>query len=75
MSQCESKIFFPDDPKIPPQFSPCPRQATTSRRTTRLGDKAKGEPALVSYKVKLCSVCAKHWDEAEKENRVEAVAS
>jgi len=27
MAQCESKVFFPDDPAQQPQFSDCPRQA------------------------------------------------
>lgn len=41
MSLCQSKIFFPDDPKTKPQLSDCPREATTTRRTTRLGSKGK----------------------------------
>jgi hypothetical protein len=61
MAQCESMIFFPDDPAHWPQFTDCPRQADTTRRTFRF---IKGEPIL-SYVVKLCRVCAKEWDEQD----------
>jgi hypothetical protein len=27
MAQCESKVFFPDDPAKQPQFTDCPRDA------------------------------------------------
>lgn len=73
MTQCQSPIFFPDDPKQKPQFSPCPREATTSRRTTRPGNKTKGEPAVVSYVIRLCAVCARQWDQNEVDARVEVV--
>lgn len=69
LNQCESRVFFPDNPAQLPQFSDCPRQAVTERRTTRHGDTSKGEPAVVSYVVKLCDICAKCFDEADKENR------
>ena len=50
--QCQSKVFFPDDPAQTPQFSDCPRRAETERTI-----RGKG--------VKLCTVCAKVWDEHE----------
>lgn len=59
MAQCESKIFFPDDFGQLPQFTDCPREAETARRTLRL---IRGE-ILASYLVKLCHVCAREWDE------------
>jgi hypothetical protein len=62
MAQCDSNVFFPDDPSQPPQFTGCPRPAETTRRTWRFGDKSKGEPRLVISVVKLCAKCAKEWD-------------
>ena len=53
MAQCESKVFFPDDPVERPQFADCPRQAETKRRLS--GMKV----------VKLCTKCAKIWDETD----------
>jgi hypothetical protein len=53
MAQCESKVFFPDDSTQPPQFNDCPRQAETTRRLS--GMKV----------VKLCTKCAKVWDETD----------
>ena len=52
MAQCNSLVFFPDDPRLPPQFNDCPRQALTTRRT-------------VHSVMKLCSMCAKVWDEQD----------
>src|SRR6516225_9963528 len=49
MAQCNSIVFFPDDPRQPPQFNDCPRQAQTTRRT-------------VHSVMRLCSMCAKVWD-------------
>lgn len=63
VAQCESKVFFPDDPAQPPQFNDCPRRAETARRTWRLGDRERGERSVVKSVVKLCSKCAKVWDE------------
>lgn len=62
MAQCESYVFFPDDPSQPPLFSECPRQAETARRAWRRGDPARGEPRIVTSVVKLCAICAKEWD-------------
>jgi len=62
MAQCDSKIFFPDDPAHRPQFSECPRNSETKRRTFRFGDPAKGEPPVINSVVKLCRVCAREWD-------------
>jgi hypothetical protein len=53
MAQCRSKVFFPDDPAQPPQFSDCPRKAETTRRT-------------VKSAMKLCPKCAKVWDEEDR---------
>lgn len=53
MAQCESKVFFPDDPEQKPQFSDCPREAETTRRITHTF-------------VKLCSTCARVWDEQDR---------
>jgi pimeloyl-ACP methyl ester carboxylesterase len=50
MAQWDSKVFFPDDPRLTPQFNDCPRQAETTRRT-------------IHSIVKLCPKCAKAWDE------------
>jgi len=61
MAQCDSKVFFPDDPAQTPQFSDCPRQAETTRRT-------------IHSVVKLCSKCAKVWDEQEEPREALAVA-
>ena len=55
MAQCESKVFFPDDPAQQPQFSDCPRQAVTRRKITGL-----------SKVVRLCAKCAKMWEEQVK---------
>ena len=63
VAQCDSKVFFPDDLTQRPQFTDCPRESQTSRRTFRFGDKAKGEPYVVNYVLKLCAVCAREWDE------------
>jgi len=52
MAQCNSIVFFPDDPGQPPQFNDCPRQAQTTRRT-------------VHSVMRLCSTCAKVWDEQD----------
>jgi hypothetical protein len=76
MAQCESMIFFPDDPAHYPQFTDCPREANTARRTFRF---IKGEP-ITTYLVKLCSVCAREWDEhalhaGRTEQRVKAVGA
>jgi hypothetical protein len=60
MAQCQSKIFFPDDPAKPPQFGDCPRLAETTRRTSML----RGNKVITSV-VKLCSKCAKMWDEGD----------
>ena len=65
VAQCESKVFFPDDPTQLPQFSECPRQSETRRRAWRFGDPAKGEPVVVNSVVKLCSRCAQLWDRTE----------
>jgi hypothetical protein len=62
MAQCESNVFFPDDPSLPPQFSDCPRQAETTRRARHFGDTTRGEPRIVSSVVKLCAICAREWD-------------
>jgi hypothetical protein len=62
MAQCESNVFFPDDASQQPQFSECPRQAVTTRRTWRRGDSDKGEPRMVASVVKLCAKCAEEWD-------------
>ena len=75
MAQCESKVFFPDDPLQPPQFSECPRQAKTARRAWRLGDPAKGEPRIVVSVVKLCAVCAKEWDAQMVEEAAKAAGA
>ena len=72
MAQCESSVFFPDDPAEPPQFSDCPRPAETSRRTWRRGDVSRGEARLVISVVKLCTRCAKEWDEHPDAVRVQA---
>jgi len=61
MGQCDSKVFFPDDPCLPPQFRDCPRQAVTTRRTFH-------------SVVKLCSTCAQVWDEQEGQAAVAAPA-
>jgi esterase len=53
MAQCNSKVFFPDDPGLAPQFNDCPRQAETTRRT-------------LHSVAKLCSECVKVWDEQEE---------
>lgn len=53
MSQCDSKVFFPDDPSQPPQFNDCPRQAETTRRT-------------LHSVMRLCSTCARAWDEQDR---------
>ena len=63
MAQCDSKIFFPDDLAQRPQFTDCPRESQTTRRTFRIGDRAKGEPPVINYVLKLCAVCAREWDE------------
>ena len=68
-SQCQSKVFFPDDPTEPPQFNRCPRKAVTTRREWRYADNGKGEPDLVSRIVKLCARCADVWDDAAWEKR------
>src|SRR5579859_2035794 len=61
MAQCDSKVFFPDDPTQPPQFNDCPRRAETIRRT--------------SYSiVKLCAKCAEVWDEHDREGIATAEA-
>jgi len=54
MLQCDSKVFFPDDPAQAPQFSDCPRQAKTVRRT-------------IHSIVRLCARCAEVWDEQERQ--------
>lgn len=52
MAQCQSYVFFPDDPTQPPQFSDCPRMAETTRRTFRMGI-TNGRP-VVNLVVKNC---------------------
>ncbi len=68
-TQCESKVFFPDDPNQPPQFNGCTRLAVTTRRTWRFGDRAKGEPNVLNKVVKLCERCAQAWDDGEWERK------
>lgn len=75
MAQCESNVFFPDDPLQPPQFSDCPRQAETVRRARRQGDPARGEPRIVTSVVKLCAVCAKEWDAQMVEQAAKAAGA
>ena len=65
MAQCQSPVFFPDDPAQRPQFNECPRQSQTTRRTWRFGDPGKGEPPVVNSIVKLCARSAKIWDEVD----------
>jgi len=67
VAQCESIMFFPDNPTHAPQFSDCPRASETKRRTWRFGDRSKGEPTVVTFVVKLCADCAKVWDGVEIE--------
>jgi len=62
MGPCDSKVFFPDDPRLAPQFSDCPRQAVTTRR------------AFHSV-VKLCPKCAQVWDEQEQALQAEKAYS
>jgi hypothetical protein len=69
--QCESIVFFPDNPAYVPQFSDCPRPSETKRRTWRFGDRSKGEPMVVNFVVKLCAECAKVWDGIEIEETVQ----
>lgn len=52
MAQCNSKVFFPDDPAQQPQFNDCPRRAVTARRTAH-------------SVMRLCSTCARVWDEQD----------
>ena len=52
VAPCESRLFSPMIPHSRHSFSDCPRLAETERRT---GGKL----------VKLCSKCAKMWDEHE----------
>jgi hypothetical protein len=59
MAQCDSKVFFPDDPGQAPQFNDCPRQAEATRHTNH-------------SVVKLCSECAKIWDEQEEHQEAAA---
>lgn len=54
MAHCQSYVFFPDDPKQPPQFSDCPRTAETRRTSFRMG---------VAVVVRLCGRCAREWDD------------
>ena len=77
MQQCQSHIFFPDDPSQPPQFSDCPRVAETRRRTFRIGDRANGEPPVVNAVKKLCGTCAREWDGKNlgSKRKVKAVAA
>jgi hypothetical protein len=49
------KVFFPDDPKQPPQFSDCPRRAVTTRKISS-----------TSKVLKLCAKCTKMRDEQGK---------
>jgi hypothetical protein len=63
MGQCESCVFFPDNPAYMPQFNGCPREAATRRRTFRFGDHSNGEPIVLNFVVKLCGVCAREWDQ------------
>lgn len=66
MAQCQSHIFFPDDPMQSPQFSDCPRVAETRRRTFRMV-LANGKPVVNLVVKKLCGTCAKEWDEQTTE--------
>src|SRR5437899_12438788 len=54
MAQCDSKVFFPDDPSQAPQFNDCPRQSETTRLT-------------IHSIVRLCVKCAEVWDEQERQ--------
>jgi len=54
MAQCDSKVFFPDDPSQVPQFNDCPRQSETTRHT-------------IHAIVRLCAKCAEVWDEQERQ--------
>jgi hypothetical protein len=74
MAQCESKVFFPDHPAQRPQFSGCPRQAETTRRTWRLGERRKREPMVIHFVVKLCGLCAREWDENDLDRVGESCA-
>jgi hypothetical protein len=62
MAQCQSIVFFPDDPSQPPQLGDCPRQAETARKTWRLGESERGETRIVMMVVRLCAKCASEWD-------------
>jgi hypothetical protein len=60
--QCQSHVFFPDDPALAPQFGGCPRRAETTRRTLRLVSRGNNEASMVNSVVRLCGVCAREWD-------------
>jgi hypothetical protein len=62
MAQCESKVFFPDDPAKLPQFNDCPRRAETTRCTRRFSGTSNGEPKVITSVVKPCSNYSKIWD-------------
>jgi hypothetical protein len=72
MAQCESNVFFPDNPSQAPQFSDCPRQAETTRRTWRFGVAAKGEARIVIVVARLCAKCAREWDAHPEEEKIHA---
>jgi len=63
MAQCDSKVFFPDDPTQALQFSDCPPQAETTRRT-------------IHSVVKLCPEGSKVWyEQEERQGSLAAAAS
>lgn len=64
MVHCQSQVFFPDDPKQVPQFNGCPREAETTRRTSRIVIR-KHEPKMMNLVVPLCAKCAAVWDEQD----------
>lgn len=76
-ARCENQLrvgaFDPALGRVP--VGQCLNLATTSRATWRWGHEAKGEPAVVKFRVKLCRTCAKQWDENKAEARAEALAS
>src|SRR5215469_14190698 len=58
--KCQSRVFFPEDERIPRQLTDCLRDATTIRRTAkRLGDQ------IINVTLHLCEICARHFDQGE----------
>src|SRR5215472_12562701 len=58
--KCQSRVFFPEGERIPPQPTDCPRDATTTRRTAK-----RLHAEIIKVTLHRCEICARDFDQGE----------